>query len=119
MTTELVPSIPGRPGTVVQDGWTVYVGIKDADYILTKRRFKRTMFDVHPDRNGGKGGAQFRSARGRYRKWCDARRREYWAIGLMPPDWRGSPVAPPASPMRQIGGRLIPMIGPHQMEVCE
>jgi hypothetical protein len=95
MSDELVPHIPGRPSTAIDPaGWTVFVGIRDQDYLITKRGWKRTLANIHPDRNGGKGKSQFVHAYTRYQRFLNDARRAYWKLGLMPPDWRGSPKPP-------------------------
>lgn len=94
-STELVPCIPGRPGVVQVDGWTCYVGIRDAEYMRLNREWRQRLASSHPDKGGSSN--KFRNLMQRYRTWKLGERHLYWDLGLMPPDWKGPSTPPPAN----------------------
>jgi len=83
---ELLEVFPGRPATVIHDGWTVYVAVRDRAYLTTLKAFKRMLRDAHPDKNGGNGGAAFRKIHLQRLKWQNAEAQWYGRLGLLPPD---------------------------------
>lgn len=103
---EMVPSIPGRPGVVKIDGWTIYVGIRDAAYLRENRLWRAKIAAAHPDKvlNPRYKGGRFRECLNSYTKWKNLQRKEYWRIGeLMPPDWRGAKRPPAKAPVARFG----------------
>ena len=106
MSTDLIPVRRGRPPIITVDGCVVYLSVKDAEYLRVKRSLTATMLAAHPDRHPIRPQTGlFRVARARLTAYLRAQRRVYWALGQMPPDWRGPATPPPGMPARK-GYRL-------------
>jgi hypothetical protein len=119
--TALVPRT-ARPPMVVDDGWIVYVHLRDRLYLEEKAQRRAKVLALHPDRltkfylgpprktNGrwvrfdGEGhrghakGAWMQREQDKYRTWLQSQRAWYASHGLTPPlrGQRADGVAPPA-----------------------
>lgn len=99
---ELIPSLPGRPAVIEQDGWKVFLSVHDKEYLRAKKQMRKEVLDLHPDKSGlspedprwERVNQRFRSANLSYIVWCRKERCWYWKFGLMPPDWKGAPQPP-------------------------
>lgn len=100
--TDLIPLTGSRPPVLVLDGWTVYVAIHDQEYIRQRTEWRRRLAASHPDKSGltseDRGWAtanrKFRNLLIQHGAWRFKERCFYWKLGLMPPDWRGTPAPP-------------------------
>ena len=80
MSTALVPLAPGRPLTVVLDGWTVYVSVHDAEHLRMRAAHRARIKASHPDRGGSP--SRCRAAIRAYRSWLASERSYYEALRL-------------------------------------
>lgn len=84
----LVQVFEGRPSVVANNGWTVYVSVRDAAYLQTKRDWKRKLAAAHPDRGGAHDA--FLAVHQAYTDWHTVAAAEYEVLGLLPPDMGGA-----------------------------
>lgn len=84
MGEELIPQHQDRPAIIQHDGWTIYVSIRDAEYLRLLKVFKRRLADAHPDRGGS--NYKFRKIMGERIRWQCEEARWYAQFGLYPPD---------------------------------
>lgn len=99
---EMIPTISGRPPVVTIGSCTIYLSIRDTEYLRQSKHLRAVVIARHPDKHPSASplakynlSRSFRYQMRLYVQWKLAQRREYWLLNLMPPDWRGPLTAPP------------------------
>lgn len=81
---EIIKVIDGRPAIVKVDGWTVFLSVRDAEYLRILKQFKRRLAEAHPDKGGTAG--RFRKVMSERLRWQMTEASFYASIDLLPPD---------------------------------
>lgn len=88
----LTPQIDGRPAVLRRDGWVIYLGVHDKEYLRQARLWRLKRVAAHPDKPGGTA-ADFNRLTAEWQAWREEEARWYAELGLLPPDNYQSPHA--------------------------
>lgn len=82
-TTELIPTLPGRPAVLKKDGCTYFISVHDAEFLRVRAEWKRKLKELHPDTASMHGN--FIAAVNGYRMWQQKEAVWYAEVGIDPP----------------------------------
>lgn len=83
-STDLVPTLPGRPAYLREaSGAITYLSYRDLSYLADLRRWKFRLAQAHPDGNGT--AAKFHAVHRAYTRWRSAELTWYQSRDLDPP----------------------------------
>lgn len=88
---ELLQKREGRPTHITDNGWTVFISIRDAEYERQMKGWRGKLKAAHPDCGGTH--YKFLAMHRTFVRWRKAEADWYAQYDLTPPDgWRGAAV---------------------------